>query len=89
MPINYDQFKLLIKNCLNGNNPREECVAFNISVTNMLIIIDLIKPKITSLGGINRLTRLHKTFFNVLSDKELSSYECYDIKNPLINLIAS
>jgi len=82
IPINYDQFKLLIENCLNSKNPREECVPFNISSINMLKIIDLIRPKITSLSGKNRLTRIHRTFFNALSDKELSSYDTYDIKNP-------
>jgi len=82
IPINYDQFKLLLENCINSNNPREECVPFNISPTNMLMIIDLIRPKITSLSGKNRLTRIHKVFFNALSDKELSNYENYDTKNP-------
>ncbi|CAI6377008.1 unnamed protein product [Macrosiphum euphorbiae] len=82
IPINYDKFKLLIENCLDSNNPRAECVPFNISSTNMLKIIDLIRPKITSLSGKNRLTRIHKSFFNALTDKEVSSYESYDIKNP-------
>jgi len=82
IPINYEQFKLLLVNCINSNNPREECVPFNISATNMLIIIDLIRPKITSLSGKNRLTRIHKAFFNTLSDKELANYESHDTKNP-------
>lgn len=82
IPINYEQFKLLLVNCINSNNPREECVPFNMCATNMLIIIDLIRPKITSLSGKNRLTRIHKAFFNTLSDKELSNYESHDNKNP-------
>ena len=47
----------------------------------MFKIIDLVRLKIT-LRDKNRLTRIHKTFFNTLSDNELTTYDNYDNKNP-------
>jgi len=49
----------------------------------MLKIIDLIRPKITTISGKNRLTRIHRPFFISSSDKEVLSYERYDNENPL------
>jgi len=48
----------------------------------MLKIIDLIRPEITTLSGKNMLTRIHRSFFISLSDKEVLSYERYDNENP-------
>ena len=81
MPVIFDQFKLLIENFLNSNNLRKKCIPFNISAVTMFKIIDLVRLKIT-LRDKNRLTRIHKTFFNTLSDNELTTYDNYDNKNP-------